>query len=128
VLELGVQEHIDYRSQRFEEVVSNVDMVLDTVGGKHIEPSLKVLKEGGTLISIPTAIPAELVEQAKAKNERAFFYLVHSSGEDMKALADLLEAGIIRPYVNHYDFSQMAIAHQQMETGSNKGKIVLTIA
>lgn len=128
VQELGADEHVDYRNQQFEEVVKEVDLVLDTVGGDTIVRSFDVIKPGGMLISIPTSIPPEVLEIAKQKNIDASFMLVQSNGSDMAAIAALLEKGIIRPYVNHYDFSQMDIAHQQQETGSTKGKIVLTIA
>ncbi|WP_205511539.1 NADP-dependent oxidoreductase [Longitalea arenae] len=128
LMELGANEHIDYKSQRFEEVVSYVDLVLDAVGGELIPRSLAVLKPNGKLISIPTTIAPDLVQQAAARNIDAFFYLVQSNGKDMERLAALLNEGALRPYVNHYDFSQMDMAHQQQATGSTRGKIVLTIA
>ncbi|MBO9563893.1 MAG: NADP-dependent oxidoreductase [Niastella sp.] len=128
VLSLGADEHIDYRNQRFEEVVKDVDLVFDAVGGELIGRSIAVVKPGGKIISIPSAVPAEVAAKAQAAGVEAFFYLVQSNGRDMETLAGWLDKGILRPYVNHYDFSQMAIAHQQQETGSTRGKIVLTIA
>jgi NADPH:quinone reductase-like Zn-dependent oxidoreductase len=128
VMQLGADEHIDYKSSRFEEEVSDLDLVLDAVGGELINRSIPVIKPGGKLVSIPTAIAPELIQQAATRNVEASFYLVHSSAEDMERLAGLLGNGSLRPYVNHYDFSQMNIAHQQQESGSTRGKIVLTIA
>lgn len=127
VMELGADEHVDYRSQLFEEVVKDVDLVFDGVGGDTVRRSIQVVKAGGKIISIPTGIPAEVVEEAKESGVNAFFFLVQSDGTDMAALADLLERGIIRPYVNHFDFSQMDLAHQQQETGNTRGRIVLTL-
>jgi NADPH:quinone reductase-like Zn-dependent oxidoreductase len=128
VLGLGADEHIDYRSQQFENMVKDADLVLDTVGGNNIERSLHTVKEGGIVISIPSAVPEETAAAARQKNVDAFFFLVQSNGNDMEALATLLEKGVIRPYINHYDFSQMDMAHQQQESGSTRGKIVLTLA
>jgi NADPH:quinone reductase-like Zn-dependent oxidoreductase len=128
VLDIGADEHIDYRSQAFEEVVKDVDLVFDSLGGDNIVRSIPLVKPGGALISIPTGIPQDVVALAREKDVNAFFFLVQSSGTDMQAIAAFLEKGILRPYVNHYDFSQMDMAHQQQETGSTKGKIVLTIA
>lgn len=128
VLGLGADEHIDYRSQPFENMVKDADLVLDTVGGNNIERSLHTVKEGGVVISIPSAVPEETAAAARQKNVDAFFFLVQSNGNDMEALATLLEKGVIRPYINHYDFSQMDMAHQQQESGSTRGKIVLTLA
>jgi len=127
VLGLGADEHVDYRNQRFEEVVNDVDLVFDGVGGELISRSISTVKPGGMIISIPTGVPAEIAETAKEKGVKAFFFLVESNGRDMEALAGLLEQDIIRPYVNHFDFSQMDIAHQQQETGSTRGRIVLTL-
>jgi NADPH:quinone reductase-like Zn-dependent oxidoreductase len=127
VIELGADEHVDYRNQLFEEVVKDVDLAFDGVGGDIVRRSIQVVKGGGKIISIPTGIPAEIVEAAKESGVNAFFFLVQSNGTDMAALADLLERGIIRPYVNHFDFSQMDMAHQQQETGNTRGRIVLTL-
>jgi NADPH:quinone reductase-like Zn-dependent oxidoreductase len=127
VLGLGADEHIDYKSQRFEEVVKDVDLVFDTLGAETVERSIAVVKPGGTIVSIPTGVPAEIVEKARENDVNAFFFLVQSSGTDMKAIAGLLEKGILRPYVNHYHFEQMDVAHQLQETGRTRGKIVLTI-
>lgn len=128
VMQLGADEHIDYKSKRFEEEVSDVDLVLDAVGGDLISRSIPIIKPGGKLVSIPTTIAPEFVAQATGRNIDASFYLVHSSGADMEQMAGLLGSGNLRPYVNHYGFSQMDMAHQQQESGSTRGKIVLTIA
>ncbi|QHS58172.1 NADP-dependent oxidoreductase [Chitinophaga agri] len=125
---IGLDEHIDYKSQDFTKVVKDVDLVFDTLGPESVAQSIGVVRSGGTIVSIPTTIPADIVEKAKENGVHAFFFLVQSSGEDMQAIADLLEKGILTPYVNHYDFSQMDIAHQQQETAGTRGKIVLTIA
>lgn len=128
VLGIGADEHIDYKSQQFEAVVKDVDVVFDALGVENVVRSIPVVKSGGHIVSIPTTVPEEVVAQAKEKGVRAFFFLVQSSGADMKVIADLLATGVLKPYVNHYDFSQMDIAHQQQETGSTRGKIVLTLA
>jgi len=127
VLGIGADEHIDYKSQRFEEVVKDVDAVFDALGAETILRSIPVVKAGGHIVSIPTTVPEDVAAKAQEKDVKAFFFLVQSSGADMKVIADLLEKGILRPYVNHYDFSQMDIAHQQQETGGTRGKIVLTL-
>jgi len=127
ILGLGADEHVDYKSGPFEDVVKDIDLVIDCVGGVIAERSIDVVKPAGTLISIPSGLGPEITEKARKRDINAFFFLVQSSGEDMKAIADLLEKGIIKPYVNHFDFSQLDVAHQQQETGSTRGKIVLTV-
>lgn len=128
VLNLGADEHIDYKSTKLEEATHDIDFVLETIGGENIDASLKVVKQGGTLISIPSGLSETVTEKAKAKGVNGFFFLVQSNGDDMEQIAQLLEAGIIRPFVSKvYDFSEMAAAHLQQETGSTRGKLVVTM-
>jgi len=128
VLGLGADEHIDYRSVRFEEATSDIDFVLDTIGGENIDRSLEVVKKGGTIISIPTGLNAEVSQKANAKGVNGFFFLVKSSGDDMKALSLLLQNGYLRAHVSAtFPFTEMAKAHELQETGHVVGKLVVTI-
>ncbi|MDB5017542.1 MAG: putative NADPH:quinone reductase, Zn-dependent alcohol dehydrogenase superfamily [Mucilaginibacter sp.] len=65
VRSLGADEVIDYKNEKFEDRVSNIDLVFDTMGGETQEHSLKVLKDGGKLI---TTVKPENQEAAKKKN------------------------------------------------------------
>src|ERR1035437_9501020 len=67
VLGLGASEHIDYEKQPFEDVIEDIDFVLDSMGGDYIDRSLKVLRCGGTIISIPSGASEFVTEKAKAK-------------------------------------------------------------
>lgn len=128
VLALGADEHIDYSTQKLEDVVSEVDIVLDLVGGENIARSLHVVKPGGTVISIPTGISEELMAQAQEKGVNAFFFLVQSNGDDMKQIATLLGDGTVKAHVSTiYDFSDMPAAHSQQETGKTRGKLVVKL-
>ena len=55
--ELGVETAIDYRTTRFEEVLRDMDIVLDTVGGDTLERSWRVLRRGGTLVLVARFVP-----------------------------------------------------------------------
>lgn len=128
VLSLGADQHIDYKTQRFEDVVKDADFVLDTIGGENMDRSLEAIKEGGTLITIPSGMAESITEKAKAKGINGFFFLVHSSGEDMKSVADLLSQGIVKAHVSQtFPFEEMGKAHLQVETGKTKGKVVVTV-
>jgi len=128
ILSLGADQHIDYQSQRFEQAVSEIDMVLDGVGGDYIDRSLEVIKKGGILITIPTSISEAVVSKAAATGITARFLLVQSSGSDMKVIAGLLEKGTINPHISKtYAFDQMSEAQQDMERGRTVGKIIITI-
>lgn len=126
VLSLGADEHFDYKAQPFEEALSDIDIVLDGVGGDNIERSFKVLRKGGTVITLPSNTSEGIVEKAKALGVNGFHFMVKSNGEDMKHVADLLEKGNIKAHVSAvYSFEEIGLAHQQIETGSTKGKIVI---
>jgi NADPH:quinone reductase-like Zn-dependent oxidoreductase len=126
VLGLGANEFIDYTTQRFEDVVKDIDFVLDTRGGDYIDRSLKVIKKGGTLVSIPSSANDGVQEKAKAKGIFGKSMMVQSSGEDMQHIASLLEEGALRAEVSKvFPFAQMAEAHLAIETGKTRGKIVV---
>jgi NADPH:quinone reductase-like Zn-dependent oxidoreductase len=125
---LGVNQHIDYTQQNFEEAVQDVDVVLDPIGGEVTRRSVAVTKPGGVIISIVGGVKEYLHPLITEKRIRASNYLVHSSGEDMQQLAQLLEAGELKPFISHqYAFDQMAAAHEQVETTHTKGKVVVNL-
>ena len=125
---LGADQHIDYTRHNFEEVVQGVDVVLDPIGGEVTRRSVGVLKPGGVLISIVGGVKDYLQPLVTERAIRASNYLVHSSGADMEQLAQLLEKGVLKPFISHqYTFAQMADAHQQVETTHTRGKVVVTL-
>ncbi|MBN8880577.1 NADP-dependent oxidoreductase [uncultured Dysgonomonas sp.] len=129
VIGLGADEFIDYKKQRFEDVVKDVDYVLDAVKqDDHILRSLEVLKKGGTLVSLWSELPKEQMEKAKELGVHAVYNVVQASGDDMKFVAGLLEEEKIIPHVSKtFVFEDMAQAHLEIEKGHTQGKIVVQI-
>jgi len=128
VKELGADDFFDYTQGPFEDSIKDVDAVFDTVGGSNPMRSLNVLKEGGRLVAIAGGITDEVKRLAENKKIHAWPYLVHSNGDDMEQLAELLEAGTLKSHIyKEYPFEQMAEAHRQSETGKTKGKIVVVL-
>lgn len=126
--ELGVDVPVDYKASNFEDQIDQVDVVLDPIGGETTEKSLQTLKQGGMLISIVGGVKDHLNSLIEEKGLTAKNYLVHSSGADMQQLAALLEKGAIKPHISHhFSFEEIAEAHQQIETGRTRGKIVLSL-
>ncbi len=127
VMSLGADEHIDYRSVRFEEAVSDIDFVLDTIGGENIDRSLLVTKKGGTVISIPTGLNESVTQKANALGINGYSILVRSSGTDMKELAKMLADNQLKAHVSRtFSFDEMAEAHKQIESGHTAGKVVVS--
>jgi NADPH:quinone reductase-like Zn-dependent oxidoreductase len=126
VLALGADRHIDYEKTAFEDVLQDYDFVLDAVGGSYIDRSLKVLRKGGTIVTIPSGAAEGIEEKAAARGLTGAKFMVQSDGNDMKDIARLLENGSIRSHLSKiYPLDQVQTAHLQIETGKTKGKIVL---
>lgn len=126
VLSLGADEHIDYKAAPLEEQASDIDFVLDTVGGENIDHSLQVMKKGATIVSIPSGLNEAVTDKAYAKGMNGYTFKVKSNGKDMEEIANLLEKGIVKSHVSHiFPFSDMAKAHTQIETGRTRGKVVM---
>lgn len=128
VLALGADQHIDYTTEKFYEVVKDVDFVLDPVGGETREHSLDVVKKNGTIVSI---IPPQFEQaQEKAREKGVNLVLLRGQGDkaQMESLAGLLRDGILKVHISAvYPFSQMAEAHLQIESKRTIGKIVVEL-
>lgn len=126
--EIGVDHFIDYTTEDVATVAENFDVVFDPIGGETTVKSLQLLKQGGTLISIVGGVKDHLASAIQEKNINAKNYLVKSSGADMQQLAQLLQQGILKPYISHqFSFDEMAKAHQQIETGKTRGKLIVNV-
>jgi len=126
--ELGADQHIDYTQEQFEEVLPVVDFVLDSLGAEMVPRYFKILKNEAQLISIVGGVTEEMKKRADALHVKAANYLVHSSGEDMEKLAELLQAGTLKAHVSQeFAFENMADAHRQIETGRTRGKVVVNV-
>lgn len=129
VMSLGADEHIDYRTQAFEEVVSDMDFVLDPMSGEVLSKSLKTVKDGGAIISLPGPdFPEGLAEAAQKRNIDVSFLLVASSGKDMNTLSGMLASGAVKAHVSQtFPFEKLADAHTSVESGRTVGKVVVTV-
>lgn len=125
---LGADEVIDYRNTKFEEVLSDIDVVFDTMGGDVQRNSFKVIKKHtGRIISIVSNFDEELV---KEYNVTAKNIWLDPNGEQLQEMADLLEQKKIKSVVGAtFPFSQQGIydAHALSESHHAVGKIVITM-
>ncbi|MFF6833963.1 NADP-dependent oxidoreductase [Streptomyces sp. NPDC012438] len=125
VRELGADEVVDYREVRFEDVLRDVDVVLDGIGGETAERSLKVLRPGGRLITLPG--PDDV--PAAPEGVRAVWVLVEPDHLGLRELAALVERGELRPVADTVlPLAEAAKAHAIGEEGRTTGKIVLTVS
>jgi NADPH:quinone reductase-like Zn-dependent oxidoreductase len=130
--EIGADEVIDYSTQRFEEAVSNVDVVIDLVGNVHDDTgsrSLEVLRSGGLLINAPTGSWPTVVEDAAAAGVRATTFKYSPDGATLAIVSRLLQSGDVRVYVDQvFNLDEAHRAHEALETGHTRGKIVLRVS
>ena len=124
--ELGVDKAIDYGKTRFEEVVRDVDVVFDTIGGDTQERSWQVLKKGGILVSIAAPTSAE---KAAAHGVRQAFVFMQPNASQLAEIATLVDSGKLKAVVGTVlPLSEARQAHELSETGHAHGKIVLRVA
>jgi len=126
LLELGANEIIDYTTTRFEDVVHDVEVVFDTVGGDTLQRSWQVVKKGGVLVSVVSPRPS--FEEAKAYDVRPVWFVVEPNREHLIQIGALIDAGRIRPIIETVlPLSQARQAYEQGAKGHTRGKIVLLV-
>lgn len=129
VKSLGADEVIDYKTQQFEDMTRDIDFVLDTVGGENFVRSLKVLKPEGTIVLLPSDKKKEADKAAREHHIKNYKQiLMHSDGEEMRHIAGMLADGTLEVHLDKtFPFEQIPEAHDAMEKGKIKGKIVITV-
>jgi NADPH:quinone reductase-like Zn-dependent oxidoreductase len=124
--EFGASEVIDYAHERFEEKVKDVDVVLDAIGGETQERSWGVLRRGGILIGIVSAVAAE---KAASLGVRGEFFIVEPNRAQLIELGQLIDNGTLRVVVGGVlPLARAREAFEQASAGHKRGKIVLQVA
>ena len=125
VRELGADRVIDYSSIRFQDEVGNLDAVLDTVGGETLENSWKVLRRGGSLVTIVGDAPEET---ATRYGVRGFSILVEPNRDELVEIARLVDAGEVKPVVDSvFPLQRANEAYERGMGGHSRGKLVLKV-
>jgi alcohol dehydrogenase len=149
VRHLGADVVVDYRSQRFEEVLRDYDAVFDTMGGDSLWRSFRILKRGGRICSIAglpepgTArqlggglamralfwlISLKLRRRAREHGVRYSYLFMRPDGEQLAAIGQLVESGKVPVTIDRvFPFAQAADALAYVETGRAKGKVIIQI-
>ena len=146
---LGADVVIDYKTEDFETVVRDYDVVFETLGGKTLEKSIRVLRPGGTLIEIVgppdpafakeiganpiVALAMRLLSyrirsMARRARVRYSFLFMRPNGEQLGEIAALIDSGVIRPVVDRvFPFESTKDALVYVESGRAKGKVVIKV-
>lgn len=146
---LGADVVIDYKTQDFEDVLRDYDVVLHSQDSKALEKSLRVLKRGGKLVSISgpadpafgqqigapalvklviRMLSAGVRRRARALRIDFSFLFMRASGSQLGEITHLIEAGVIRPVVDKvFPFESTNEAMAYVESGRAKGKVVISV-
>ena len=150
VKSLGADLVIDYKKEDFSTILKDYDVVLHSNrDAKVLENSLKILKQGGTLVSLtgpPTPAFAKKLglgwhlqmltsllsmsvkRKTKKLNVNFRFLFMRAEGKQLSEITSLIEAGKIRPIIDKvFPFEQTNEAMSYVETGRSKGKVVVKI-
>ncbi|RFS87210.1 NADP-dependent oxidoreductase [Actinomadura spongiicola] len=124
---LGADEIVDYRARDFAEVVNDMDIVLDTVGGDTAFRSIQTLRPGGLLVTVADRRNMELAARTEAAGRRFAGLTVEPDHSGLEALTRLVETGRLRVHVSHrIPLAEAAKAHALVDEGRSTGKVVLT--
>jgi NADPH:quinone reductase-like Zn-dependent oxidoreductase len=149
VKSLGADIAIDYKSQDFEDVLRDYDVVVNSQDGKTLEKSLRVLKPGGKLISISgppdpefgehiaatglvklviRLLSAGIRRRARARGVSYSFLFMKANGSQLREITRLIETGAIRPVLDRvFPFQATNEALAYVEAGRAKGKVVVKL-
>jgi NADPH:quinone reductase-like Zn-dependent oxidoreductase len=124
---LGVDETIDYTSDDVGARASDVDAVLDAVGGDAAADALPAVRDGGIVVTLSGASVTALRERA-GRRVRIAGILVEPDRVGMEAIAELVATDALRPHVAQtFLLAKAARAHELGEAGRTQGKLVLTV-
>ena len=126
VKQLGADVVIDYAKQRFEDIISAADIVLDTVGGDTKRRSFDVLKNTGLLVS---AVSASSADVPPGREKQAVFFMVEVTTERLNKISELFQAGKLLPQVGTIlPLADARRAHEMLAGAPHdRGKIVLQV-
>lgn len=127
---LGLDQFIDYRKEKFETKVSQLDAALDAMGGDVLYRSIPCVKRGGIVVCLPSSTKDDpgAIEIAKECGVTLLWPMMRTDGDQMKIIAELLEQKKLRVFVDKiFTLEQMAWAHKAVETHGTKGKVVVRV-
>lgn len=147
VRSLGADEVIDYKAQKFENVLTSYDLVLGTVRGDEVERSVSVLKSGGKIVSLIGPLDKAFAEKrgmnfifkvvfslmsrkikslAKRHGVSYSFLFVRPDGAQLQEIADIISAGSIKPVIDKvFSFEDAKEALAYLAQGRARGKVVV---
>lgn len=127
---LGVDQFIDYKKEKFEDVFQNGDAVLDAMGGEILYRSFSCVKKGGRVVCLPSSTKNDrkAIELAQQFEVQIIWPMMHPNAEEMSLIAGLLEQKKLRVKIDKiFSLDEIAEAHKAIETHATDGKVIVKI-
>ena len=146
---LGADQFIDYRKENYADIISGVDYVLDTLGDKELENEFKILKDGGSLVSLRGLPNGEFARRmrmplykraafmiagkkydklAAKRGQRYHFIFVHEDGEGLKKISEIFSDKKVQTSVDEiFSLDDINKAMKKVASGRSKGKTIIKI-
>ena len=127
---IGVDEFIDYKKQKFEDVVHDVDAAIDAMGGEILYRTISCVKPGGIVVCLPSSTKNDpkAIEFANERNIKLIWPMMRPDGEQMRLIARLLQEKKLKVNVDKiFTLDQITWAHKAVETHNTKGKVVVKV-
>jgi NADPH:quinone reductase-like Zn-dependent oxidoreductase len=126
---IGADQVIDYKTQKFEDLVKNADLVLNTVDAHTNARSVSVLREGGVLVSIVGAPNADACAAARIRCGRPDREAGASNADMLARVVELADAGKFKVNVEEtYSLADAAKAWSRNREGHTRGKLIIQVS
>lgn len=128
--ELGADEAIDYKTEKFEERVTDLDAVLDAMGGEVLYRSIRCVKPGGRVVCLPSSTKNDpkAIALAEERNISLIWPMMHPDKGQLEIFARLLEENKLKVQIDKvYSLEDISRAHTDMESHKTRGKLVVTV-
>lgn len=127
---LGVDQFIDYKKEKFEELLHDLDSAIDAMGGEVLYKTISCVKRGGIVVCLPSSTKNDpkAIQIANERNIKLIWPMMRSNGEQLAIIAQLLQEKKIRIFVDKiFTLDQIAWAHKAVETHATRGKVVVKV-
>lgn len=127
---IGVDQFINYKKEKFEDVVHDIDAALDAMGGEILYRTISCVKRGGTVVCLPSSTKNDpkAIELTSERNIKLIWPMMRPDGEQMRIIASLLQEKKLKVNVDKiFTLDQIAWAHKAVETHNTKGKVVIKV-
>ncbi|EOE4684994.1 NADP-dependent oxidoreductase [Vibrio vulnificus] len=117
---------INYQFAPASERLSDVDVLIDLVGGDVALDALKCLKDNARVVTVPTLSAEMICEKAKLLGFEATGMLVEPDPQQLDTLLYMVGVGLLKTEIQRiYPMHEVSDAHKQIETGHTRGKVLL---